>query len=93
MEAFTDAKTNIKTYFEGEIIDFNGHTFQTFTFASTLADDANNWRKLDPFVDLTNKELVKSLVSRKFMKELNEQWLFLRIKGWLTAIISIAHRN
>ncbi|KAI5853356.1 vacuolar import and degradation protein-domain-containing protein [Tricharina praecox] len=80
MEAFTDAKTNIKTYFEGEIIDFNGHSLQTLTFASTLGDDANNWRKLDPFVCLSNHELVKCLVSRKFMKELNDRWLFLRIK-------------
>jgi hypothetical protein len=81
MEAFTDRKTNIKTYFEGEIIDFNKHSFKTLSFSSSLHDDANYWRKLDPFVHLSNAELVKSLVSKKCMMELNAKWLFLRIKG------------
>lgn len=80
MEAFTDGKTNIKTYFEGEIIDFNKHTFRTLSFSSSLRDDANNWRKLDPFVHLNDADLVKSLTSRKYLMELNAKWLFLRIK-------------
>jgi hypothetical protein len=83
MEAFTDGngKTNIKTYFEGEILDFNKHSFKTLSFNSSLHDDANNWRKLDPFVRLSNSELVRSLTSRNYMMDLNAKWLFLRIKG------------
>ncbi|KAF8251969.1 hypothetical protein K440DRAFT_658577 [Wilcoxina mikolae CBS 423.85] len=85
MEAFTDRKTNsasssIITYLEGEIIDFNKHSFETLNFSSSLSDDANNWRKLEPFVHMSNTELVKNLVSRSFMKELTENWVFMRWK-------------
>jgi hypothetical protein len=89
MEAFTDRKTNsasssIITYLEGEIIDFNKHSFETLNFSSSLSDDANNWRKLEPFVHMSNKELVKNLVSKSFMKELTDNWVFMRWKGMFT---------
>lgn len=85
MEAFTDWQTNsissITTYLEGEIIDFNRHSLKTSNFSSNLKDDANNWRKLEPFVHMSNDKLVKGLVSRKFMKDLTDNWVFMRWKG------------
>lgn len=87
MEAFTDFqkpssdKTSITTYLEGEIIDFKTHSLETFNFPSNIKDDAHNWRKLEPFCQLSNEQLVKSLVSRKFMKSLADNWVFMRWKG------------
>jgi hypothetical protein len=87
MEAFTDwqpnSVTSITTYLEGEIIDFNKHSFRTLSFSSNLKDDANNWRKLEPFVHMSNPELVKNLVSKKFLKDLTENWVFMRWKGFV----------
>ncbi|KAL0632968.1 hypothetical protein Q9L58_008126 [Maublancomyces gigas] len=86
MEAFTDFqkpasdKTSITTYLEGEIIDFKTHSLETFNFPSNIKDDAQNWRKLEPFCQLSNEQLVKSLVSRKFMKGLTDNWVFMRWK-------------
>ncbi|KAH8147011.1 uncharacterized protein LAJ45_08810 [Morchella importuna] len=87
MEAFTDfqttgaaAKTSITTYLEGEIIDFKTHSLQTFNFPSSIKDDAGNWRKLEPFCQLSNEELVKSLVSKQFMNNLTNNWVFMRWK-------------
>jgi hypothetical protein len=87
MEAFTDfqpssteRKTSITTYLEGEIIDFKTHSLETFNFHSNIKDDANNWRKLEPFSRLPDDQLVKSLVSKKFMKNLTDNWIFMRWK-------------
>lgn len=88
MEAFTDfqpssteRKTSITTYLEGEIIDFKTHSLETFNFHSNIKDDANNWRRLEPFSRLSDDQLVKSLVSKKFMKNLTDNWIFMRWKG------------
>jgi len=88
MEAFTDfqpssteRKTSITTYLEGEIIDFKTHSLETFNFHSNTKDDANNWRRLEPFSRLPDDQLVKSLVSKKFMKSLTDNWIFMRWKG------------
>ena len=86
MEAFTDGQTHttassIVTYLEGEVIDFNRHTLKTINFSSSPKDDAENWRKLEPFVRMSNTEIVNGLVSRKFMKDLMDNWVFMRWKG------------
>jgi len=88
MEAFTDRKLNsvppaassIVTYLEGEIIDFNKYSLETVNFSSSLKDDANNWRKLEPFVRMSNSDIARGLVSRKFMKNLADNWVFMRWK-------------
>lgn len=95
MEAFTDFqtpasdKTSITTYLEGEIIDFKTHSLQTFNFPSNIKDDASNWRRLEPFCHLSNEQLVKSLVSRKFMKDLTDNWVFMRWKGEISKTLRI----
>lgn len=99
MEAFTDFqrpasdKTSITTFLEGEIIDFKTHSFETFNFPSNIKDDAHNWRKLEPFCQLSNGQLVKSLVSRKFMKDLTDNWVFMRWKGKIPNLLQITLTN
>lgn len=86
MEAFTEqcqtsSGNSITTYLEGEILDFNRHTFKTFSFKSNDWADANNWRKLEPFLGMSNAAIVKGLVSKKFMRDLSQNWVFMRWKG------------
>lgn len=94
MEAFTDGQkhttaSSIVTYLEGELLDFNTHTFKTINFSSSPTCDASNWRKLEPFVHMTNQQMVASLASRKFMKDLMDNWVFMRWKGSDGALLSL----
>jgi hypothetical protein len=78
MEAFTEWATSpssITTYLEGEIVDFNIHSFKTSNLTSSLKEDATKWRKLEPFSQMTSEELVKNLVSRKFMSALTDEYV------------------
>ena len=70
----------ITTYLEGEILDFRNYTFLTENFKSTPANDAIYWRKLEPFRDFTDEELLSRLLSRKFLHALNETYILMRWK-------------
>ncbi|KAI5781678.1 vacuolar import and degradation protein-domain-containing protein [Peziza echinospora] len=75
-----DLMTPIVTYLEGEIIDFQTHTLETTSFTSTIRDDALYWRKLEPFVNLDADTLVQSLTSKRFMKQLMQDYVLMRWK-------------
>lgn len=70
----------ITTYLEGEILDFRTHTLITENFASTPSNDAKYWRKLEPFRDYTDDELLSLLLSRRFLQRLNEEYTLMRWK-------------
>jgi hypothetical protein len=71
---------SITTYLEGEILDFQTHTLITENFASTPLNDATYWRKLEPFRDYTDDELLSRLLSRRFLQKLNEEYILMRWK-------------
>lgn len=70
----------ITTYLEGEILDCRKYTFLTESFASTPANDATYWRKLEPFRDFSEDKLLRKLLSRQFLNELNEKYILMRWK-------------
>lgn len=73
--------SSITTYLEGEILDFNTHTLLTESFKSTPANDAMYWRKLPPFADLSDEEVVLALTSRRWFEEvLSKDWVLMRWK-------------
>lgn len=73
---------HIITYLEGEIIDFNKHTLETKNFNAGSEIDSCYWRELEPFRDQTYDEMVKSLVSKKWISEqLAKGWILMRWKG------------
>lgn len=73
---------HIVTFLEGEIIDFNKHTLETKNFTSDPEIDITYWRELQPFRNLRDHELMKNLVSRKWITEkLAEQYILMRWKG------------
>jgi Vacuolar import and degradation protein len=91
MEAFNvpdwqseTGKSSIITYLEGEIIDFRTHSLETKNFPCTAEVDGTYWRKLEPFAGLDDSELVKTLVSKKWLTEqLSKNWILMRWKGKL----------
>lgn len=88
MEAFNvpdkDSRTqvsSITTFLEGEIIDFNIHTLETKNYKTDEETDSIYWRMLEPFKNLTDDEMVRGLVSRKWMREqLREKYILMRWK-------------
>lgn len=73
---------HIVTFLEGEIIDFNKHTLETKNFKADADIDSTYWRELQPFKDLTDSEISKNLVSRKWIaEELAKGWILMRWKG------------
>ncbi|KAI4205321.1 MAG: hypothetical protein LQ346_001469 [Caloplaca aetnensis] len=89
MEAFNVPDKNsstqvssITTFLEGEIVDFNMHTLDTKTYRTDENTDSIYWRMLEPFKTLTDDEMVRGLVSKKWMREqLREKYILMRWKG------------
>ena len=74
---------SIKTYLEGEIIDFRHNTLLTERFKSTPKNDITYWRRLAPFrshSSLSDEELVRRLVSRSFLSDLMNNYILMRWK-------------
>ncbi|KAI2788785.1 hypothetical protein POX_e06806 [Penicillium oxalicum] len=72
---------HIVTFLEGEIIDFNHHTLETKNFKADADIDSTYWRELQPFKDLTDAEISKNLVSKKWITEhLLRGWILMRWK-------------
>ncbi|KAL8935787.1 MAG: hypothetical protein Q9216_005256 [Gyalolechia sp. 2 TL-2023] len=88
MEAFNVPDKNsqtqvssITTFLEGEIIDFNVHTLETKNYKTDENTDSIYWRMLEPFKKLTDDEMVRGLVSKKWMREkLRERYILMRWK-------------
>jgi Vacuolar import and degradation protein len=74
-------KSSITTYLEGEIIDFRTWSLETKSFCSNVRIDATYWRKLEPFKDLTDDQLVKNLCDRNWLAGLRERFVLMRWKG------------
>ena len=81
---------SMKSYFEGEIIDFNTHSLQTEHFRSDgVETDVTYWRQLGPFRELCAKagengedEMVRCLGSREWVHNvLMRNWVLMRWKG------------
>ena len=73
---------HVITFLEGEIIDFNKFTLETGKFRASTDTDSMYWRQLQPFKHLTDIEVVKNLVNKKWVtEELSKTWLLMRWKG------------
>ncbi|KAL4896657.1 vacuolar import and degradation protein-domain-containing protein [Aspergillus ambiguus] len=72
---------HIITFLEGEIIDFNTHTLETKNFKADAEIDSTYWRELQPFKNLSDEEMTRNLVSRKWItEELSRGWILMRWK-------------
>lgn len=75
-------ESSISTFLEGEILDFKRYTLETKSFKANAHVDGTYWRELAPFRDLPEEEIVKALVSKKWLtEELSKKWILMRWKG------------
>jgi len=75
-------ESSITTYLEGEIIDFNLHSLETKTFNANARVDGTYWRKLEPFKQLSDEQMVKNLLSKSWINDvLMKNWVLMRWKG------------
>lgn len=75
-------ESSITTYLEGEIIDFNVHTLETKAFNASARIDGTYWRKLEPFRQLTDEQMMQNLLSKSWINEvLMKNWILMRWKG------------
>jgi hypothetical protein len=73
--------SSITTYLEGEILDFSTHTLLTESFKSNAANDATYWRKLPPFTDMSDADVVRALTSRRWFSQVfARDWILMRWK-------------
>ncbi|KAF9895391.1 hypothetical protein FE257_000296 [Aspergillus nanangensis] len=80
-KTFPSHDAHIITFLEGEIIDFNTHTLETKNFKADADIDSTYWRELQPFKNLTDEEMTRNLVSRKWLtEELCKGWILMRWK-------------
>ncbi|KAL8994790.1 MAG: hypothetical protein Q9169_005326 [Polycauliona sp. 2 TL-2023] len=74
-------KSSITTFLEGEIIDFNKFTLKTKSYKTDDNTDSIYWRMLEPFKKLTDDEMVRGLLSKRWMREqLRERYILMRWK-------------
>lgn len=75
-------ESSISTFLEGEILDFNRYTLETKSYRANANVDGTYWRQLSPFKNLPEEEIVKVLVSKKWLtEELSKKWILMRWKG------------
>jgi hypothetical protein len=73
---------HIVTFLEGEIIDLNIHSLETTSFKADADIDSTYWRELQPFKDLSDEQMIKNLLSKKWVtEELRNNWILMRWKG------------
>ncbi|KAL8848881.1 MAG: hypothetical protein Q9221_006106 [Calogaya cf. arnoldii] len=74
-------ESSITTFLEGEIIDFNKFTLKTKTYNTDENTDSVYWRMLEPFKKLTDDEMVRGLLSKRWLREqLRERYILMRWK-------------
>ncbi|KAL8654442.1 MAG: hypothetical protein Q9226_003430 [Calogaya cf. arnoldii] len=74
-------KSSITTFLEGEIIDFNKFTLKTKSYETGEKTDSIYWRMLEPFKKLTDDEMVRGLLSKRWLREqLRERYILMRWK-------------
>ncbi|KAL8673925.1 MAG: hypothetical protein Q9168_001672 [Polycauliona sp. 1 TL-2023] len=74
-------KSSITTFLEGEIIDFNKFTLRTKSYKTDENTDSIYWRMLEPFKKLTDDEMVRGLLSKRWLRErLREKYILMRWK-------------
>lgn len=82
-KAVPSKTSNITTYLEGEIVDFNKFTLETKSFQADTRVDGVYWRKLPPFKDLKDEEtIVRCLLNKEWLRSyLMQNWILMRWKG------------
>lgn len=86
--------SNVVTFWEGEIIDFENHTLWTKKWAAKARTDLDHWKRLEAFQGIDEKYIVKGAKTGKFRGHIDQKYIFMRWKGtptWIHLSLSSFH--
>ncbi|KAG0370475.1 vacuolar import and degradation protein-domain-containing protein [Gamsiella multidivaricata] len=72
--------SNVVTFWEGEIIDFENHTFWTKKWAAKARTDLEHWKRLEAFQGIDEKYIIKGAKTGKFRGHIDQKYIFMRWK-------------
>lgn len=74
-------ESSMKSYFDGEIIDFRNFGLETENFRSDgIETDTLYWRELGPFKQLKDEEIPSKVLNKSWMRRCSVQWDFESVK-------------
>ncbi|KAI8349521.1 vacuolar import and degradation protein-domain-containing protein [Mortierella sp. GBAus27b] len=72
--------SNVVTFWEGEIVDFENHTFWTKKWMAKPRTDLEHWKRLEAFQGIDEKYIVKGAKTGKFRGHIDQKYIFMRWK-------------
>ncbi|KAG9068839.1 hypothetical protein KI688_011125 [Linnemannia hyalina] len=72
--------SNVVTFWEGEIVDFDNHTLWTRKWAAKEKTDLDHWRRLEAFRGMDEKHIIKGAESGRFKGQVTQKYIFMRWK-------------
>ncbi|KAG0057082.1 hypothetical protein BGZ83_001931 [Gryganskiella cystojenkinii] len=72
--------SQVVTFWEGEIIDFENHTLWTKKWSARSKTDLEHWRRLEAFQGMDEKVIIKGAKSGKFPGHISQKYIFMRWK-------------
>ncbi|KAF9274815.1 hypothetical protein BGZ68_000336, partial [Mortierella alpina] len=72
--------SNVVTFWEGEIIDFENHTFWTRKWTAKTRTDLDHWKRLEAFNGIDEKYIMRGAKTGKFRGHIDQKYIFMRWK-------------
>ncbi|KAG0280907.1 hypothetical protein BGZ95_008079 [Linnemannia exigua] len=72
--------SNVVTFWEGEIIDFDNHTLWTRKWAAKERTDLDHWRRLEAFKGIDERHIIKGAENGRFRGHVTQKYIFMRWK-------------
>ncbi|KAF9952055.1 hypothetical protein BGZ72_006567 [Mortierella alpina] len=72
--------SNVVTFWEGEIIDFENHTFWTRKWTAKARTDLEHWKRLEAFNGIDEKYIIRGAKTGKFRGHIDQKYIFMRWK-------------
>ncbi|KAG0017288.1 hypothetical protein BGZ81_010800 [Podila clonocystis] len=74
------SESNVVTFWEGEIIDFEHHNFWTKKWAAKAKTDLEHWKRLEAFHGVEDKYIIRGAKNGKFVGHISQKYIFMRWK-------------
>ncbi|KAG0307788.1 hypothetical protein BGZ97_000285 [Linnemannia gamsii] len=74
------SESNVVTFWEGEIIDFDNHTMWTRKWSAKDRTDLDHWRRLEAFRGMDEKHIIKGAENGRFKGHVAQKYIFMRWK-------------
>ncbi|KAG0064326.1 hypothetical protein BGZ92_005791, partial [Podila epicladia] len=74
------SESNVVTFWEGEIIDFENHNFWTKKWAAKAKTDLEHWKRLEAFQGVEERYIIRGAKNGKFVGHISQKYIFMRWK-------------